>query len=128
MVDINNSCLTLESSLGDEKVYHNYYLWVPYMLAFQVITYTFKSTSSTIITIAIILIIIFYLNHPGGLLLLTLDTITIIILTRMVLSIIFIQSLQAACFYVPHWIWKQLEGGRLQNIVQGLNEVPPKSN
>ena len=37
---------------------------------------------------------------------------------------IFIQSFQAACFYVPHWIWKQLEGGRLQNIVQGLNEVP----
>ena len=30
---------------------------------------------------------------------------------------------QAACFYVPHWIWKQLEGGRLQNIVQGLNQV-----
>jgi hypothetical protein len=52
---------------GEEKVYHNYYLWVPYMLAFQ-----------------------------------------------------------AACFYVPHWIWKQLEGGRLQNIVQGLNEAVPQ--
>ena len=24
-------------------------------------------------------------------------------------------------FYAPHWIWKQLEGGRLKNIVSGLN-------
>ena len=30
---------------------------------------------------------------------------------------------QAACFYVPHWIWKQIEGGLLENIVTGLTEV-----
>jgi len=47
----------------DEKTYHAYYLWVPYMLFFQ-----------------------------------------------------------AACFYVPHWIWKQIEGGLLENIVKGLTE------
>jgi len=30
-------------------------------------------------------------------------------------------SFQALMFYAPHWIWKQLEGGRLKNIVSGLN-------
>ena len=30
-------------------------------------------------------------------------------------------SIQAIMFYAPHWIWKQLEGGRLKNIVSGLN-------
>jgi len=30
-------------------------------------------------------------------------------------------SLQAAMFYFPHWIWKQLEGGRLNLIIAGLN-------
>ena len=30
-------------------------------------------------------------------------------------------SFQALMFYAPHWIWKQLEGGRLRNIVSGLN-------
>jgi len=30
-------------------------------------------------------------------------------------------SLQAAMFYLPHWIWKQLEGGRLELIIAGLN-------
>lgn len=29
-------------------------------------------------------------------------------------------SLQAAMFYAPHWIWKQLEGGRLKNVICGL--------
>ena len=24
-------------------------------------------------------------------------------------------------FYLPHWIWKQLEGGRLDLIIMGLN-------
>ena len=24
-------------------------------------------------------------------------------------------------FYAPHWIWKQLEGGRLEKIISGLN-------
>jgi len=28
---------------------------------------------------------------------------------------------QAVMFYAPHWIWKQLEGGRLKNIIAGLN-------
>ena len=26
-------------------------------------------------------------------------------------------------FYAPHWIWKQLEGGRLKNICSGLNQT-----
>jgi len=30
-------------------------------------------------------------------------------------------SLQAIMFYAPHWIWKQLEGGRLEKIISGLN-------
>lgn len=30
-------------------------------------------------------------------------------------------SLQAIMFYAPHWIWKQLEGGRLEKIICGLN-------
>jgi len=30
-------------------------------------------------------------------------------------------SLQAAMFYLPHWIWKQLEGGRFDLIIAGLN-------
>jgi len=49
---------------GEERIYHAYYQWVPFMLFFQ-----------------------------------------------------------AACFYLPHWIWKQLEGGKLNNIVSGLNEA-----
>jgi len=48
---------------GEEKVYHAYYQWVPFMLFFQ-----------------------------------------------------------AACFYLPHWIWKQLDGGMLENIVNGLQD------
>eukprot|EP00092_Neocalanus_flemingeri_P013786 GFUD01014871.1.p1 GENE.GFUD01014871.1~~GFUD01014871.1.p1 ORF type:complete len:406 (+),score=119.28 GFUD01014871.1:84-1301(+) len=28
---------------------------------------------------------------------------------------------QAAMFYLPHWIWKQLEGGRFDLIIRGLN-------
>ena len=32
----NTNCTPLKISSGEEKVYHNYYLWVPYMLAFQV--------------------------------------------------------------------------------------------
>jgi len=48
----------------DEEVYHNYYMWVPYMLGFQ-----------------------------------------------------------AAMFYLPHWIWKQLESGRLERIIAGLNNA-----
>ena len=70
-----------------------------------------------IITIDIIFVLIFYLNQQVPIITVT--------MTRILLSTIFIRSLQAACFYVPHWIWKQLEGGRLQNIVQGLNEVTP---
>jgi len=31
-------------------------------------------------------------------------------------------SFQAAMFYLPHWIWKQLEGGRLKCIVAGLHK------
>jgi len=30
-------------------------------------------------------------------------------------------SIQAIMFYAPHWIWKQLEGGRLEKIISGLN-------
>jgi len=32
-------------------------------------------------------------------------------------------SLQAAMFYLPHWIWKQLEGGKLDLIIMGLNNA-----
>jgi len=35
----------------------------------------------------------------------------------------FMLFFQAACFYLPHWIWKQLEGGKLENIILGLNEA-----
>ncbi len=31
-------------------------------------------------------------------------------------------TLQAIAFYAPHWIWKQLEGGRLTKIVCGLDQ------
>lgn len=31
-------------------------------------------------------------------------------------------SFQAAMFYLPHWIWKQLEGGRLGKLIAGLNK------
>ena len=30
-------------------------------------------------------------------------------------------SLQALFFYFPHWMWKQLEGGRFDCIMMGLN-------
>ena len=30
-------------------------------------------------------------------------------------------SLQAIFFYAPHWVWKQLEGGRMEKIISGLN-------
>jgi len=29
---------------------------------------------------------------------------------------------QAICFYMPHWIWKQLDNGKMKNIVVGLNK------
>jgi len=32
-------------------------------------------------------------------------------------------SMQAAMFYLPHWIWKQLEGGRFDLIIAGLNNA-----
>jgi len=35
----------------------------------------------------------------------------------------FMLFFQAACFYLPHWIWKQMDGGMLENIVSGLNEA-----
>jgi hypothetical protein len=62
----------------DEKVYHAYYQWVPFMLVLQV---SDLSSSCNIM-------------NP-----------------------------QAICFYVPHWIWKQLEGGMMEKIVKGLNSV-----
>lgn len=30
-------------------------------------------------------------------------------------------ALQAVMFYAPHWIWKAVEGGRMKNIIKGLN-------
>jgi len=32
-------------------------------------------------------------------------------------------SVQAAFFYLPHWIWKQLENKRLETIIAGLNNA-----
>ena len=32
-----------------------------------------------------------------------------------------LKTTQAIMFYAPHWIWKQLEGGRLEKIISGLN-------
>ena len=26
-------------------------------------------------------------------------------------------------FYFPHWVWKQLEGGRLNSIIDGLHKA-----
>jgi hypothetical protein len=32
----------------------------------------------------------------------------------------FMLFLQGVCFYLPHWVWKQLEGGMMENLVGGL--------
>jgi len=34
----------------------------------------------------------------------------------------FYLSFQAMMFYFPHWLWKQLEGGRYKLLLQGLND------
>ncbi|XP_017463331.1 PREDICTED: innexin inx3-like, partial [Rhagoletis zephyria] len=32
----------------------------------------------------------------------------------------FVLFLQGLMFYVPHWIWKNLEDGKMRNITEGL--------
>ena len=34
-------------------------------------------------------------------------------------------SIQAIFFYAPHWIWKQLEGGRLEVCFDHIDPSPP---
>ncbi|XP_025202816.1 innexin inx2-like [Melanaphis sacchari] len=35
----------------------------------------------------------------------------------------FVLSFQAVCFYIPRYVWKILEGGRIRALVNGLNDI-----